>query len=72
MRAEAGERDGVGADVALQMDTAQPGDVSEPRQVEPDDVTQEVRVLRELRDVVVGRGRVRGGALVPLSRLISA
>ena len=54
MRAEAGERDGVGADVALQVDTAQSSDVAESRLVEPDDGTEKVRVRSEVRDVVVG------------------
>ena len=41
MRTEAGERDGVGADVALQVNAAQPGDVAESRQVESDDGAQD-------------------------------
>jgi hypothetical protein len=52
--AEAGERDGVSADVALQMNAAQPGDVSEPRSIELHDVTQKGWVLHEARDMVAG------------------
>ena len=65
-RAEPGERHGVGADVALQVDAVAARDVAEQRQVEADDVAQELRVVDELRDRVVGRGGVGGDALVPV------
>ncbi len=39
--AEAGQRDGVGADVALQVDAAQPADVTQQRQVEPHHIAEE-------------------------------
>ena len=41
------------------------GDVAEPRTVELDDVAEEVRILDEAVDGVVGRRGVSGRALVP-------
>ncbi len=64
-RAEPGERHRVGADVTLQMDAVEPGDVAEPGEIERHDLAQERRVVAEARDGVVGRGGVRSGALVP-------
>ena len=40
--AEPRQRESVRADVALQVHAAQPGDVAEPRHVEPHDVAEEV------------------------------
>ena len=64
-RAEPGQRDGVGPDVALQMDPAQAADVPEKRAVEPHYVAEERGVRRKAGNAVVGGGRVRGRALVP-------
>ena len=64
--AESRERDGVGPDVALEMNGVLPRDVSEAREVEADDVAEERRILGEAGDAVVGRGDVRGDALVPV------
>ena len=60
------ERDGVGADVALEVDGVEPADVTEPRHVEAHDVAQERGIVGEARDAVVGRGDVRGDAIVPV------
>ncbi len=64
--AEPGERERVGADVALEVDPAQPGDVAEERLVEADDVAQVRRVGDEPLEPVPGARRVGGGALVPV------
>ncbi len=65
-RAETGERDRVRSDVALEVHAVQPRDVAEPGEVEAHDTAQELRVLGETRDRVVGRRDVRGHALVPV------
>src|SRR5215831_14205788 len=62
---EAGERHGVGADVALQVDATQAADVTQQRQVEPHYVAEMAGVAGEPVHRVVTGGRVRGGALVP-------
>src|SRR5215813_2197268 len=59
--AEAGQRDGVGADMALEVDAAQSADVTEQRQVEPHDLAEEGGVAGETLHRVVARGRVRPG-----------
>ena len=53
-RTQSGERDGVGTDVALQVHRSQAADVAEARQVEPDDVTEEVAISDEVVEGVVG------------------
>jgi hypothetical protein len=50
----------------LQLNSAQPGDVAESRNVELHHVTQEGRILDESVDVVVRRGSVRGRAFIPV------
>ncbi len=52
--AEPSERDGVRADVALQVHDVEPADVAESRQVEAHDVAQERRIVGEARHAVVG------------------
>ena len=64
-RAEAGQRQCVGADVALQVHAAQAADVAQPGLVEPDHAAQEAGVGHELVHGVLRRGRVRRGPLVP-------
>jgi len=64
--AEPGQRHGVGADVALQVDAAQSGDVAEQRQVEADHLAEVLRFGREPLDAVVGRRGVGRSPLVPV------
>ena len=64
--AEARQGDGVGADVALEVNGLEAPNVAEPRQVEADDLAQEPRFLGETRDRVLRRGRMRRHALVPV------
>ena len=64
-RPQPGQRDRVGADVALQVHAPQPADVTQPGLVEPDHVAQVARVIGEPADLVVRRGDVCGDAFVP-------
>jgi hypothetical protein len=59
------QRDGVGADVALQVHPAYAGEVAQPRDVEPDDGAEVGGIGDEALDLVVPRRRVRGSPLVP-------
>ena len=65
LRPQPGQGQRVGADVALQVDPAEPVDVTKARKVEADDVAEVPGVGDELVEGVVGGGRVRRGALVP-------
>ena len=64
--AKAGEGDGVRPDVALEVHAVEPRDVAEAGEVEAHDAAQELGILREARDRVVGRRDVGGDALVPV------
>jgi hypothetical protein len=65
-RAEPGQRHGVGAEVALQVDAAHLGQVAEPGQVEPDDVGEMPGVVAEDLQVVAAVLGVGHGAVVPV------
>ena len=56
---------GVGADVALEMDPAQAGDVSEQAAIEADHIGEMLRIVDETLHLVVGRGGVGRRPLVP-------
>ena len=64
-RPEPGQREGVGPDVALQVDAAQTADVTQARHVEPDDVGQPVRVGDQVLHRISRRGAVGGCPGVP-------
>ena len=64
-RAQPGQRQRVGADVALQVRAPQAGQVTQPRPVEGDHVGQVGRVGDVALDAVVGGRGVRGRPLVP-------
>src|SRR5262249_33680110 len=63
---EPGQRDRVGADMALQVDAAQPPDVTEQRQGETHNVAQIMRIGDETLDVGIRGGRVWGDPLIPV------
>src|SRR5580658_9928068 len=52
--AEPRQRDRVGADMTLQMYGIEPSNIPEPRHVEPHNVAQKRRIVREAAERVVG------------------
>src|SRR3954449_4353421 len=54
------------------MHAAQPGDVAEAGQIEPDDVAQIVGLGDEAVEAVVRRGGMRGSALLPVGEVDGA
>ncbi|GAA1563206.1 hypothetical protein GCM10009789_15330 [Kribbella sancticallisti] len=63
--AEPREGHRVGADVALQVHPAEPGDVAQSRQVELHHLAEVLRILGEPLHPVVGGGGVRRDPFVP-------
>ncbi|MNP28118.1 hypothetical protein D3C76_1210680 [compost metagenome] len=62
---KARQREGIGADVALQVDGVEPVDIAEQRQVEAYGFGKAFGVLDEQLDFVVLRGSVQRGTFIP-------
>ena len=69
LRTQPGERERVRADMALQVHPPTATDVSQPWEVEANDIAEELRIVDELLHGIARRSRVSGCSLVPVGAI---